>query len=415
MPIMMTMVSNHYQVFQYEQTYGTHTYRKGAAMIHNLRAYLGDSLFRVGQRQVLSTYAYGAVNAEMYRDELIAATGETDKLTSFFDDWIFAPGYAAYEIDSTTVVQSGSEYEATVHIQQKLRAAPHFHTNTPIEITFMDNDWNVYTTEIMVSGEFTTVQVNVPFEPEISWLNGNGKLNMAKMQNEQIITGPLIRYFGYGDFQIQVTTVPDSTFFRVEHYWVAPDEIGINPADAQISVNHYWRLDGIWADNFEAKGVFQYRGIQPPELDADLVTNTEDSIILIYRPYPGYPWTEYADYEKVIQVPGDGNGSMALGSLLKGDYAFANGELDVVSTEDLFQTKQVEVIPNPASNYIRIQGDALNTNFQYRLMDINGKLLVQGNLDGDIDISQFVSGIYIVQLIDDNGQFAGAQKFEVIK
>ena len=136
----------------YEHTYGTHTYRKGASMIHNLRAYLGDSLFRVGQRSVLETFAYGSVNAAQYRDQLTAATGVD--MTSFFDDWIYAPGFAAYEIDSVDLVQNGSEYEATIYIQQKLRAAPHFHTNTPLEITFMDENWERHTEQIMVGNEF---------------------------------------------------------------------------------------------------------------------------------------------------------------------------------------------------------------------------------------------------------------------
>ena len=400
----------------YEHTYGTHTYRKGASMIHNLRGYLGDSLFRIGQRQVLNTYAYGAVTAEMYRDELISATGETDKLTSFFDDWIYAPGYAAYEIDSVFTEPSGSEYEATVHLQQKLRAAPHFHTNVPLDITFMDNDWNKYTTQIMVSGEFSTVQVNVPFEPEIWFLNGTDKLNTARMQNEQVLQAPINRYFGYADFQIQVQEIGDSAYFRVEHYWVAPDEITINPEDAKISQNHFWRVDGIWPDVFTAKGIIAYNGLLRPELDADLTTITEDSLILIYRPYPGYPWTEYHDYIKSVIIPNDGKGNITINNLQKGDYAFANGELDVVNTEDVFRNDIVELFPNPATDYVALKGEFLdNENLEYRLLDIAGKVVKSDKVDGNINVSDLSNGMYVIQLIDDTGVALGAQQFEVLK
>ncbi len=399
----------------FEHTYGTHTYRKGASMIHNLRGYLGDSLFRVGQRQVLANHAYGAVDGATYRDELIDATGQTDIITSFFDDWIFAPGYAAYEIDSVKLVPSGSEYEATVHIQQKLRAAPHFHTNTPIEITFMDNDWNHHTSTIMVSDEFTTVEVLVPFEPAIWFLNGNGKLNIAKLQNELVIDSPINRNLAHSEFRIRVNEIVDSAYFRVEHYWVGPDEIGNNPDLAQISQNHFWRVDGIWPDVFDAQGSVNYRA-SAPELDADLTSNTEDSLILIYRPYPGYPWTEYDNYVIINTLPGDGQGTIAIGDLKKGDYAFANGTLDVVSTVDIFKEDLVDIYPNPATEYLNLKGDLINEQIiNYQIFDAKGASLRKDQVDGDIDVSNLNTGIYFIQLIDENGKSLGAEQFEVIR
>jgi peptidase M1-like protein/type IX secretion system substrate protein len=400
----------------YEHTYGTHTYRKGASMIHNLRGYLGDSLFRIGQQQVLNTFIYSAVTAEMYRDELIAATGETDKLTSFFDDWIYAPGFAGYEIDSVFIEPSGSEYEATVHVQQKLRAAPHFHTNTPIEITFMDNDWNRYTTQIIVSGEFTTVDVLVPFEPEIWFLNGNGKLNIAKLQSEIVVTNPINKNLGHSEFQLKVDEIVDSAYVRVEHYWVAPDEIGINPEDAKISTTHYWHVDGFFPDVFDALGIIKYNGIFQPELDADLTAITEDSLILVYRPYAGYPWTEYPDYTKLIGNPSDGRGDIVINNLQKGDYAFANGDLDIVNTKNIFRENLVDIFPNPATDYLQISGDIMNQQkLNYTVFDIKGTILKQDQINGNIDVSAFTNGMYVIQLFDDAGVSLGVQQFEVLR
>lgn len=399
----------------FEHTYGTHTYRKGAAMIHNLRGYLGDSLFRVGQQQVLANHAYSALDAATYRDELIAATGQTDILNSYFDDWIFAPGFAAYEIDSVQVVPSGSEYEATVHIQQKLRAAPHFHTNVPIEITFMDNNWNRFTTSVMVSEEFSTAEVLVPFDPEIWFLDGNDKLNIAKLQKELVVNSTITQNLTHPEFQLKVLEIVDSAYVRIEHYWVAPDEIGINPEDAQISSNHFWRVDGIWPDVFDAQGVVDYRAGQP-ELDADLVSNTEDSLILVYRPYPGYPWTEYDNYVIVNTVPNDGAGTVFIGDLKKGDYAFANGNLDVVSTNNIFKEDLVDIFPNPASDYLRLTGNILNEQtLDYQIFDAKGSSIERAQLNGDIDVAQLSPGVYIIQLINEKGHFIGAEQFEIIR
>ncbi len=400
----------------FEHTYGTHTYRKGASMIHNLRGYLGDSLFRIGQRQVLNTFTYSAVDAEMYRDELIAATGKTDILNSYFDDWIFSPGYAAYEFDSVRIEPFGNEYEVTSFIQQKLRAAPNFHTNTPIEITFMDNDWNTYSTTIMVSGEFSEVEVMVPFEPEIWFLNGNGNLNLAHMQNEKVIVGPLVQNFSFADFRLTALEFTDSVYFRAEHFWVAPDEITINPDDAKISSTHYWHIDGIWPAAFSPDGVIGYDATGRPEFDADLTLNTEDSLILVYRPNPSVPWTEYPDYEIIQAFPTDGKGNVVIHNLQKGDYAFANGVLDVVNTEDVFQNNLVEIFPNPTSDYLNIKGDLVNEKgLNYQISDIKGATTTKAKVDGNINVSNLSPGIYLLQLSDENGNPLGTQKFEVMR
>ncbi|MEZ5032179.1 MAG: hypothetical protein R2787_12305 [Saprospiraceae bacterium] len=52
----------------FQNIYGRHTYWKGASVMHNLRGYLGDSLFRMAQQSILATYPYSAIDAETYRD-----------------------------------------------------------------------------------------------------------------------------------------------------------------------------------------------------------------------------------------------------------------------------------------------------------------------------------------------------------
>ncbi len=402
----------------YEHTYGTHTYRKGAAMIHNLRAYMGDSLFRVGQRSVLENYAYGSLNAAQYRDQLMVATGLD--LTSFFDDWIYAPGFAAYEIDSVNVVQNGSDYETTVYIQQKLRAAPHFHTNTPLEITFMDENMNRHVETFMVSDEFSTVQTTLPFEPVVHYVNEDDKLKMAMMANNVILIGPVNRYLGWADMQIQTQFAPDSVFLRVEHYWVAPDEIGINPFNATISSTHYWEIDGFIPESLEAKGNLSYHGEEPPHLDMDLAGVTEDSLILIYREDANHPWVEHPDYEiDYGSSPIDGEGNISFNGIKKGQYAFANGSLPMVSTTNVFDLKQLKLFPNPTQNYLYLEGELdLSNDLKYKISDVSGKHVSFSNLEDigqKIDVSKLENGIYFFQLEDAKGTIIGSEKFEIIR
>lgn len=402
----------------YEHTYGTHTYRKGASMLHNLRGYLGDSLFRVGQQSVLENFAYGSVNAAQYRDQLMAATGVD--LTSFFDDWIYAPGFAAYEIDSVFTVQSGNDYEATVYIQQKLRAAPHFHTNTPIELSFMDENWNHYSETVMVSGEFTTVQLTLPFDPVAHFVNESDNLNIAMMANNLVIKGPVNRYLGYGDIQIVVQSIAtDSALVRVEHYWVAPDDLGENPFNAKISSTHYWEIDGIMLDAMEATGNLRYAGIAQPRLDEDLTSNTEDSLILVYREDAHHPWVEHPDYYIFNTIPNDGSGNVIFNGLRKGQYAFANGELPMSNTREPIVLQPIVLYPNPAADHLFVGFEKdRNEELKFRISDISGKLLRVGDLidkEQKIDVSKLITGAYVFQVIDNSGATVASKQFEIIR
>lgn len=73
------------------QTYGTHTYQKGAMVAHNLREFLGDSLFSHGVKQAISSNAFGNYDATSFKLAFEAATGVD--LDDFWNDWIATPGY----------------------------------------------------------------------------------------------------------------------------------------------------------------------------------------------------------------------------------------------------------------------------------------------------------------------------------
>ncbi|MBK7427152.1 MAG: M1 family metallopeptidase [Saprospiraceae bacterium] len=76
-----------------DKTYNTHTYYKGAYVIHNMRAYLGDSLFALSQSSILENNLYGNLTAYTYRDQISQITGVD--MTDFFKDWVFEGGYPA--------------------------------------------------------------------------------------------------------------------------------------------------------------------------------------------------------------------------------------------------------------------------------------------------------------------------------
>ena len=73
------------------QTYGTHTYQKGAMVAHNLREFLGDSLFSHAVKQLIATNTFGNYNANSFKESFETSTGVD--LDDFWNDWIYNPGY----------------------------------------------------------------------------------------------------------------------------------------------------------------------------------------------------------------------------------------------------------------------------------------------------------------------------------
>ncbi|MDQ3101518.1 MAG: hypothetical protein M3R08_09030, partial [Bacteroidota bacterium] len=70
-----------------EHIYGTHTYYKGAMVMHNLRGYMGDSLFRHALHSIQTDLANTTITGEAFKQAL-EEYGQMD-LDPFFDAWVY--------------------------------------------------------------------------------------------------------------------------------------------------------------------------------------------------------------------------------------------------------------------------------------------------------------------------------------
>lgn len=408
----------------FEHTYGTHTYYKGAAMLHNMRTYLGDSLFRIGQQAVLNANAYSAIDAAQYRDGLTAATGKN--MSNFFDAWIFAPGYSSFEINGISWVNQGANYRTTVEIEQKLRGATLYHRNVPLEISFYDAFGNQTTVDLIADGQLDTVAFDLPFIAQNWTVNPKNSLNLAQMHYAFNTTSPLASVqIPFVDVLFNIPTVNDTLNFRMDHYWTAPDPIQNNPTNARISNSHYWRIEG----NFEEIiGVarFEYNAYNLPQFDADLVSQTEDSLILVYRPSPYYDWKEFPYYTKInLFNSTDGNGFIRADRILPGEYAFANGNLpDFVASNQAtkVEIRELNLFPNPAVEYLIIEGNFDNeANIVVEIYDLSSKLIksenfnVQNDFTLKMNVQDMPQGIYIIKINDEKGLLIDSQPFGIIR
>jgi aminopeptidase N len=402
----------------HQYTYGEHTYQKGALVAHNMRAYLGDSLFFEGLKSITTNYKFKNINAAQFRDELTSSTGVN--MTNFFNDWVFSPGFSHFDIDSVEITPNTAGYNAAIHVQQKLRGATTFHLGTPLEITFYDNNWNSHTAEITASGQFSTDNVTVPFNPSCYILNEGNKLNQARTDQQITITAPG-NHTNLIDLSLiktlTVTNVSDSALLQFEHHWVAPDPIKNNTNNYRISESRYWSIDGILPTGFSATMKLEFDGrVGNGFLDLDLVPINGDSIVLLYRESPKSDWEEYPYYTKTTISPTLAYGWVILDSLMLGEYTYANGVSTLNIKNETLTQQNYKIYPNPTKDFIWVKNKSRNNteSKKIEIFNLEGKVVFNTVYEDDkkISVKGWKSGVYFV-LISDNNNALYTSKFIV--
>jgi len=90
------------------------TYRKGAAMLHELRYIMGDDAFFAGIAEFLRAYAKGCADTDDFRKTLERTSGLP--LEEFIDQAFMKPGYPEFNVDYGWDEKAGT---ATLRVKQK--------------------------------------------------------------------------------------------------------------------------------------------------------------------------------------------------------------------------------------------------------------------------------------------------------
>lgn len=353
----------------HDLTYGTHVYNKGASVAHNLRGYLGDSLFRVGCRAAMETTSFKDWSSADFRDKLEASTGRD--LHDFFNDWVFHGGYPDFSVDSVQYIYSPIDAPTIVrvYVKQKRRGAPDFHHQVPLEFAFVMSDGQRQYRNGIVSGEQSMVEFDFSAfapAPVSVFLNTRLRLLQARAEGDKMLKTSGGSSFTDARFNLTVNALgADSVLFRVEHHFAAPDDMGANPHGFTLT-NRYWSVlttGASFPPGFDAQAILIYDGKgQGDQLDTELFAHTspsEDSILLLYRPGAGHAWEEYASYSKItLGSTTDKYGQLRPTHLKAGEYTIAKGVSTVASREPAGLGK-IQVSPNPAHDQIRVQSAEL--------------------------------------------------------
>lgn len=395
-------------------TYGAHVYNKGASVAHNLRGYLGDSLFRLGCRTAMAGTQFNDWSSEEFRDKLEAATDKD--LDDFFKDWVFAGGYPDYTIDSIVLIYSAVDAPtiARLFVKQKLRGAPHFHQNVPLEFTFIMGDGQRQYKTGLVSGENAVLEFEFSAwapAPVTAFVNTNQKILQARSEGEKMLKTTGGSNFADAKFSLTVNSLgADSVLFRVEHHFASPDQAGANPNGYVLS-NRYWTVQsasGNFPAGFDAQAILQFDGRgSADQLDTELFAATspsEDSVLFLYRPGPGHPWQQWPYYTKLnLGSASDKYGQLRPTQLKTGEYTIGKGVSTIGTTETVRQVS-VQIAPNPSKGKTTVV--AAEPFEQVSLINAEGQTEKTWNSQGisqiELDLGSFPAGNYWLLLSGKN-------------
>lgn len=377
----------------YEHTYGTHTYRKGAAMIHNMRGYMGDAEFRRMATMVFDSMQGKSMNAYQFRD-FLNRNSSTD-MTAYFDDYIFNPGYCTFYIDSLSINQNASPRELLIGIQQKSYQAGHLYRDVPMPISIYDANMKRIEYSAKLSDQYSSLRLPLPdgFEPYVVLLNEHQTLNLATLQSQAKVVKTGTVNIPYTAMTVNVSNVTDSSLLNIAHHLVGPDTDRKASNIDKISSTHFWQVSLIQHGNLEMDGRIEYNGNDSASIDKDILFTSEDSLLLVYRKNRSEAWREYPFYNKLIVNPSDRKGFVRITKLLAGDYALAHGYKGSVSTHSA-KDLQASIYPNPVSEQLHISSDLITPGYNYEIIDVTGKIVDRGEALPTIDVKNLPKGSY---------------------
>ncbi|MBL0309310.1 MAG: T9SS type A sorting domain-containing protein [Bacteroidetes bacterium] len=427
-----------------QYTYGKTVYNKGGIVAHSLRAYMGDSLYFHCLKSYLSDNAFTAQSSTTLRDYLAGCSGID--LDDFFADWVFAAGFPHFTVDTFVTKPNGSNYDVTVYIRQRSYHAPHFYNNVPLEITFMDADRNSVTKTANVSGACTVFNTTIPINPVFAGSDLEEKLSDAITENAYTLTAPSTVGFKHGKMSVRVNAISDSSFLRIEHNFIPADPMKNPIPGLHLSQERFWKVDGVFKSDFDANATLTYDGrvYSPPTStgtfysDALLLTNSEDSLVMMYRPSYSADWAIDTGCKiNIASSTTDKYGSVNINHLRKGEYVLAIFQADKADSafalnspdtcapvflangiQTMADFAPIQIYPNPAREQFTLDG-YMSAAGTVEVFNLNGQQIFEANLPAGLLNKQIQSkhwgnGVFLVRIQDSKHQSLMEKKIVVL-
>jgi aminopeptidase N len=378
--------------------YGETVYQKGGIVVQTLRHYLGDELFFPAIQHYLDTFAYHHASSYDLSDVLSQHSGVD--LTAFFDSWVFQPGFPHYSIDSFNLTDQGTE----VFVRQRSKGRDFIGDRNIVEITFMDQNRQMYSDTMIFDGHTGSKIFQAPFEPVIAMMDYHEKICDATTDRSRLITQAGTYDFTDTFSKLLVSAAPDTAFVRITHNWVAPDPMQNPHPGLTLSDYRHWHVDGIIPNGFETEMHLFYQ--RTGFLDNNLIINQADSLVILYRPTTADEWQSVP----FSRIGPWSIGWIVLDTLRTGEYTLAVWNAMYVGLPASKKPEKTNLIcfPNPGSGAVTMVWEAANAHI-IRITDLNGKLVDTLNTTGHDksliwDTSKLKPGAYVATLFSTHGE-----------
>ncbi|MDR2009869.1 MAG: T9SS type A sorting domain-containing protein [Bacteroidales bacterium] len=384
-------------------TYSSTVYEKGGSVTHALRGYIGDDIFFPAIKEFLQRNSYSAVSSYNLRDFLTEYTGID--MTDFFNDWVFTGGFVHYSIDSACITKLNNDYEITVYMKQKLRGRTNFANSNRVEVSFLDRNFNVITKIMEFDGEYGEQTFLIPFEPILILCDYNEVLSDATTDISKIFTTPQnsVNYTStYFKTNIISAVEEEPALLRITHNFVAPDKLKENIPGLIIADHRYWTVEGNFPDSFRANGEFSYDNSSRSYLDNNFITNSLDSLVLLYRNDRSGNW-EILNAANIKLSK-----KFTVDTLRAGEYSLGIFDWEkYINTNSINSASfcdNITIFPNPNNgNFLINTENTFKGNIN--IYNIYGQMVFQKKYDDysnniKIETNNLKPGLYILELRD---------------
>ncbi len=392
----------------HEYVYGYHTYQKGAMVGHNMRHYLGDTLFFNSLKQLFQDHAYGTLSSTSFRDEMIRLSGDAN-LHDFWQDWVFQPGYPQFEVMDWSYADLLQR--VNVEIKQRTYAAPDFFENVPVDVTFFKDDGSHITLKLRHSGETSQhTGILMPFKPVAVLASYSGSMLSATGVDRLHFDQAGTQTAPYGGMTVSVNNYVDSGSVVVMQHLVDAQKDSANPFDFRLGKNHYFTVQNLYFDQSTVSGELPFNGSNRG-MDRNLLQNGNDSLVVLYRPKGAVQWNIYPHQQKQASSLNSRIGSFVLDPLLSGDYVLANTDETLSLVETNTKESDIKIYPNPVQDSLTIRNTGGAIDWRVEIVTPAGRTRFDQKFKDQeeliISMERFPAGNYLLRI---NGK-----EFKVVK
>ena len=381
------------------QTYGTHTYQKGAMVAHNLREFLGDSLFSHAVKQLIATNTFGNYNANSFKESFETSTGVD--LDDFWNDWIYNPGYHGAWVELNYPENANwatADKQVNVH-HLSAHTGNHGATQktTPI-VVYKHSYNNGYSgkEDLGNTAFFTASSADLTFTSLTTQLGTGQDYWLSTNDSAESLGTSVYDTFTWAELNgtktlprtgVKITPKSNAAGLNGTFYVWHHHTEGNYPSNGTTSRDHFYFIG--YEGNHDPP--IDYTTDLPFEVTVSFNTNPNNGgLDSDLNGLPGNQMTiaQSPNLKWKTGVPIANASTQALGNTGVGNITFTPQHVAryyfIMNTANISveegSINGLKIFPNPTNGMLKIQSNIRAAHFEYHISDAQGKIVDQGTL-----------------------------------